>query len=63
MSPPKQIRTRYTEFGAEHIDSHPSNVEGGTCLRTFSASVTYVLANMPTPCISLSHICEQNVLG
>ena len=27
---PKEIRTRYTEFEAEHIDSHTSNAEGGT---------------------------------
>jgi len=45
---PKEIRTRYTEFEAEHIDSHTSNAEGGTCLRTFSAPA----ANMRiTPCI------------
>ena len=28
----------YTAFGAEHIDSHPSNIEGGTCLRTAHAT-------------------------
>ena len=38
--PPPQTTSHpvYTAFGAEHVDSHPSNIEGGTCLRTAHAT-------------------------